>query len=244
MKKLSWGGKSFAGNAAGPFFKAGLLAAVGFACSCATGQAAQFYNFANVVGSAIQFNGITSSFQFDANGAGNEWTITSETGQPSGSVLGLLGTFTGGPWTYGPITTTAGGLIQSANIVASAASLSIKDGASQIATADVLWGTVSTFQSFGGLNASLTVNLSNLSYTGANSDLAAFFSNPSGALDVTFNFNPNGTLTQLTTGTGPYLSSFSGSLSAVPEPSTWSILSLGLAFGTLLVYRRSKSPAR
>jgi hypothetical protein len=42
-------------------------------------------------------------------------------------------------------------------------------------------------------------------------------------MDVTFQFSPGMTLTQLTSGSGPYTSSFSGSMSGVsgvPEPTT------------------------
>src|SRR5579863_1043293 len=103
-----------------------LFALIGLGCSCVASRATQVYYFANVIGSSIQFNGSLSSFQFNpAVGSGNEWDITGESGQPSGSVLGFVGTFTGGPWTYGAITTTDGGLVQSANINPGPATLSI-----------------------------------------------------------------------------------------------------------------------
>ena len=206
-----------------------LFAVTGFACTCLACHATQVYQFANVVGSTIQFNGVNSSFQFNPNGLGNDWAITSESGQPSGSVLGLSGAFLGGPWTYGTITTSFGGMVQTANVNPLAASLSINDGAGFLATADVVWGVISTFQNSGALNASLTVNLSSLHYGGLNTDLLAFFSNPAGSLDVTFNFNPNGTLTQLSSGPGPYTAAFSGSLTPAPEPATWALLLTGLA---------------
>lgn len=223
-----------------------VVAAAGVGLSCATCQAVQVYSFADVVGANIQFNGTSSSFQFNANGSGNQWDITGESGQPSGSVLGLIGSFTGGPWTYGAISMSDGGLVQSATVNLPTATLSINDGAGYFATAVVTWGMVSTFESIGGLNASLSVNLSDLGYTGTNPDLAAFFQNPSGALDVSFNFNPSGTLTALSSGSGPYTSSYSGSLTAlapVPEPAPVLIIGLGFAVFGWKILRKKAGPA-
>jgi hypothetical protein len=195
-----------------------------FALSAALSRGTEFFNFSVVPGANIQFNGTASSFQFNNNPTnGNQWSITGEGG--GSGALGLQGSFTGGPWTYGGI--TVNGTTQSATVNPVSALLTINDGAGHLATAHVLWVTVATAQSAGFVNASAVVNLSGLSYGGANTDLQNFFSAPAGSLDLSFQFNPGKTLTDLTTGAGPYDNSFSGSMAPVPEPSSLLILGAG-----------------
>ena len=204
------------------FFSIGL----GLTLSTAMVSGQIVLNFSNLGGASIQFNGTASTFEFSPS-PGNQWSVTSETG--GSSALGLQGSFSGGPWTIGSISTPVAGY-QTANINASpSAQLTIYDGAAIPATADVSWVDIYTFGGAGGLNASAVVNLSNLSYAGANADLMSFFSSPAGQLVVTWQFNPAKGLTDLTTGTGPYNTSFSGSLTAVPEPGVLAIFGLGLA---------------
>jgi len=204
----------------------------------ATSYATVIFNFSDVAGSSIQFNGAASSFQFDNNVSnGHQWWITSESGGIN-SALALQGSFGGGPWSYGPI--TVNGADEYAAVTQPAV-LTINDGAGHLATANVAWVEVTTSQGIGGLNANLIVNLSNLAYAGANVDLLNFFSAPAGELSVSFQYNPAMSLTQLTTGTGPYLTSYSGSLTTVPEPGTMLLASLG---GGLLLLLRSRRQAR
>jgi hypothetical protein len=191
-------------------------------------HAAEVFSYSDVAGASIQFNGSASTFQFDNNPSnGNQWSITGESGG-TGSAMNLLGAFSGGPWTIGPITTSLG--VETANVNTSpSAMLTINDGAGHSATANVVWGQIYTYLGAGGINANLAVNLSNLSYSGANVDLLNFFSAPAGELNLTFQFSPAMTLSQLTAGTGPYTTSFSGSLTPVPEPGALAICSLGFA---------------
>jgi hypothetical protein len=197
-------------------------------------HAIQIYNFSSLPGASIQFNGTSSDFLFNSLADGTQWWITGESGQPGGSVLTLKGWFTGGPWSYGSI---SGVSDQSAPVSTSPAMLKIDDGTGTLATANVTWGVVSTSPT-GGLNAGLTVNLFDLSYTGLNVDLRSFFSNPSGELNLSFQYDPAMSLTQLTQGSGPYTTSFSGTLTPVPEPG--SVLLLGLGFFALLGRRALK----
>jgi hypothetical protein len=186
----------------------------------------EVFSYSDVVGASIQFNGSASTFQFDNNpSSGDQWSITGESGG-TGSAMSLQGSFSGGPWTVGAITTISG--VETANVNASpSAMLTINDGAGHLATADVVWGQIYTYLGAGGLNANLAVNLSNLSYSGANVDLVNFFSSPAGELNLTFQFNPAMTLNQLTAGSGPYTTSFSGSLTPVPEPGVLAVFGLG-----------------
>lgn len=189
----------------------------------------QVFSYSVLPGASIQFNGSDSTFQFNSDSTtGQQWSITGESGG-TGIATNLLGSFSGGPWTIGAISTVSG--VETANINTSpSAALAIADGAGHQATADVVWGQIYTYGGAGGFNAGLTVNLSNLSYSGANADLVSFFSAPAGELNLTFQFNPAMTLTQLTSGSGPYTTSFSGTLVAVPEPGILAFCVLGLAF--------------
>ena len=194
---------------------------VGLSLSAVTSQATLTLDFSSTLGSSIQFNGTSSSFQFNnsaLNGPffGSQFYVTSETG--NGSATGLLGGFNNGPFSYGLITSAAGA--ESATVTGPLAGLVIGDGLGNNLTGTVNWVEISTFDYAGGINANLTINLTDLAYAGVNQDLKALVSGSGGALDLTFQFSPGMTLSQLTSGTGPYNTSFSGSLSvqtAVPE---------------------------
>jgi hypothetical protein len=211
-------------------------AVAAFTFSFAVAQGGEVLDFSALVGAGIQFNGTASSFQFNNNAGGNQWQITLESGG-TGSALGLVGRFNGGPWSYGPITTS--GFDETANVnLLPTATFTITDGGGNLATANVTWGQVSTYRSIGGLNASLSVNLSSLSYSGSNPDLLTFFSAGAGQANVSFQFNPSQDLNALTSGAGPYTTSFSGSLAVVPEPTSALLFGLGLALFGFRSFRR------
>jgi hypothetical protein len=208
--------------------KIALSTALALAVSATMTHAVQFINFSVYAGASMQFNGTNSSFQFLNGGSGNQWWITGESGGATGALLDQ-GHFLGGPWTYGSIFDNGSGT-QTATINASpAATLEIFDG-SVYATANVTWGVIDTVSTAGGINESATINLSNLSYSGGNADLASIFDGPSAQLVLSF--TPGMTLSQLTSGSGPFTSAFSGSITATPEPG--SLLVAGLGFAMLL----------
>jgi hypothetical protein len=199
-------------------------------------------NLANNAGTAILFNGVANSFAFTSGTNGNQWTITSESG--GSSAIGLQGSFNNGPFSYGPITITGSGLgqVQSATVLGPLANMVISDGTTNL-TGTVNFINIATFGSagaVGGINASLNVNLSNVQYTGSNPDLLSLKSNQPGTLDLSFQFSPGLTLTQLSTGTGPYATSYSGSLSVVlvPEPSSLTLLLTGVGLTGIGLLRR------
>jgi hypothetical protein len=87
-------------------------------------------------------------------------------------------------------------------------------------TGTIDWVEITTLDSVGGINADLTINLTGLAYSGANQDLKTLVAGSGGTLDLTFQFSPGMTLSQLSSGQGGYETSFSGSMSvqtAVPE---------------------------
>ncbi|MCE0523755.1 MAG: hypothetical protein LV480_12685, partial [Methylacidiphilales bacterium] len=211
----------------------GLVAAMLCMLSISAAHAQLILNFTANTGSTIQFNGSLYSFQFNpgsvtpANPGGYQWNITSESGG-TGAAVGLNGSFLGGPFSYGAITSSDGGQIQSATVTGPLSTLTIYDGAASL-TGTVDFMTVTTiFQSIGALNGELNVNLTNVSYTGTNADLQTLTAYQPGTLDVSFQFASPTTLTSLSTGSTPTLTSYSGSIIETPEPSTWALMLYGL----------------
>jgi hypothetical protein len=195
-----------------------LVALSGLVILVGTSHATLSLNFSSTPGSSIQFNGSNSSFQFDSSTItgpfyGSQWVIGSESGG-TGSATGLLGTFINGPFSYGSIVTS--GAEQSATITPSSAAIVIKDGLGNNLTGNINWGQIETYNFAGGINAGLTINLTDLSYVGTNPDLLALAASGSGALDLTFQFSPGETLSNLSSGSGSFQTTFSGSLT-VPE---------------------------
>jgi len=218
--------------------KAGAVAVVGLALwgVPSYGQPLAL-DFSANTGATLQFNGASDSFQFTTATNGYQWHITTETG--GSSAVGLNGSFLNGPFSYGPITSTGSGLtlVQQATVTSPLANLVISDGTGNL-TGIVSFIDIATFAtSGGGMNANLTVNLTGVTYSGSNPDLELLKAEQPGTVDLSFQFSPGKTLTQLSTGTGPYTTSYSGSLSVVPEPSTLALAGLG---GLVLLHLRRR----
>ena len=222
------------------FNKACTVAVVSLALWAVPSYGQLTLNFAANTGATLQFNGASDSFQFTSPAAnGYQWHITSETG--GSSAIGLNGLFNNGPFVYGPITTTGSGItmVQKATVTGPLANLIINDGSGNL-SGTVNLVDVETFAasgSGGGMNANLTVNLTGVTYSGSNPDLLFLKAHQPGTLDLSFQFSPGKTLTQLSTGTGPYATSFSGSLIVVPEPSALALAGLG---GLVLLHLRRR----
>src|SRR5580700_7908652 len=197
-----------------------ITAVAGLTLSAATSQAAISLDFGNANTEGIQFNGSASSFQFDplVGSVGTpQFQITSEQGGTAAQ--GLYGWINNGPWSIGAV--TVNGALQTASVTGSG-SLAISDGSGHLMTGNVDWVTIQNATYAGGINAGLVVNINDLAYTVTNPDLLSLV-HQMVSMDVTFQFSPGMTLTQLTSGSGPYTSSFSGSMSgvsSVPEPTT------------------------
>jgi len=71
------------------------------------------------------------------------------------------------------------------------------------------------------------VNVTDLSYSGSNADLMKLAAGGPTAMNLSFQFSPGETLTQLSTGNSPFLTSYSGSIAAVPEPTSFGSFLVG-----------------
>jgi len=226
-----------------------ILAVVGTGVMLALPAGAQgiSLNFSSTPGSTIQFNGAGDSFQFNNSTstlfggifAGSQWLIGSEA-NGNGSALGLLGVVNNGPFSYGPITIT--GTEQSAAVTGPLGALVISSTSGNL-TGEVNWAQIETFDFSGALNASLVVNVTGLTYSGSNADLLKLAAGGPTAMNLSFQFSPGETLTQLSSGTSPFTTSYSGSISAVPEPTSFGSFLVGaFVLGSARLFK--KRPAK
>jgi hypothetical protein len=187
---------------------------------------------------SLQFAGSTDSFRFlnqpppansdtDHTGSTRDFVIT--VAGAFSSLVGLLGNITG-TFTIGAITTS--GPIQSAPVTGAGA-FSINDGAGQNFLATLAWDNIQTVTgggpvSFGAVNATGTVNLSNFSYAGTNTDLLALATFPGAIVTATFSFAPPRNLAALTATGQVNTTGYAGTLTPVPEPITMFLGGTGL----------------
>jgi hypothetical protein len=128
------------------------------------------------------------------------------------------GSFSGGPWQYGAITTS--GDLQWAAVTTTGGSVSITDAHLNQFTADLNWGTIQTLNYVGGINASVAVNLSNIAYDPAGADpYLNQLKLKGGAISLSFQFSPGENLTTLAATGGK--TSYNGAFTPVPEPATY-----------------------
>jgi len=188
-------------------------------------------DFQGLDGTVINF-ATNSTFGFTSTN-GYQFSISSVQGGVGDSVgdNGFLSP--GGAFAIGAITITGG--LQSAPVTGTS-TLHITDNATLDLTGTINRVSIATISVAGVLNLNGQVNLTAITYSGANSDLAALAAAGSGEDVVTFQFVPAKTLTQLTTTGGQ--TSYSGSITSVPEPGTWVLVAMGTGFGVFLCGRK------
>jgi hypothetical protein len=189
-------------------------------------------DFQGLDGTVISFAS-NSTFGFTSTN-GYQFSISSVTGG-AGDSVGLNGFVSpGGPFIIGAITTNAG--LQSASVTGTS-TLHITDNKTNDLTGTINWISIGTINVLGILDLSGQVNLSGITYpVGTNSDLSTLAAAGSASDVVTFQFVPAKDLTVLSTQGG--VSSYSGSITAVPEPGAWVLVAMGTSFGVFLRGRR------
>ncbi|MGH7996192.1 MAG: hypothetical protein ACREFX_07565 [Opitutaceae bacterium] len=127
-----------------------------------------------------------------------------------------------------PVTDTTAGMI------------SITDGSGVTLTADVSWVSITQNGASSALNEDGLANLTNISYSGSQADLIALAAGGNGSDVLNFTFNPSESLSKMAA--GGLSTSFSGSLSSVPDSgATAMLIGLGVAaLGIGLMTQRRK----
>jgi hypothetical protein len=187
-------------------------------------------DFASETGASIQFTGTGDEIEFiHTNPNPYDFVITDAT---SPNLAGLQGNI-GGTFIVGPI--TVNGAMETAGVTTSGGTFSVDDGNGYTLTANLDWTDILVYNKlFGALNVDGVVDLTNVSYSGSNSYLAAIKNGSEQTVVLTFQFSPltKKSLTQLMTDGQVNSTSYSGSLSSVPEPSILVLLGSGV-FGLL-----------
>jgi hypothetical protein len=202
---------------------------------------AQSLSFANLTGTMVSFGGGT--FTFSSNNSGYQFDITAFDALTNSPSVGLEGYLTNvDSFTIGTITTNfngSGTILESAPVFGSA-TLHITDASSNDLMGTIQWIGITTVggsgASAGSLDLQGSVNFTNITYSGANSDLNALALAGAASDVITFQFTPGKTVDQLVAAGGT--SSYSGVITAVPEPSTWVLVAIGIGSGVFLRGRR------
>lgn len=161
----------------------------------------------------------------------NSFSVTSSA--PFATINGFTGTI-GGTFQIG--TVGAGGLGEIATVtpIGGGNTFTINDGGTPF-TATVAWFQISTTTNgaIGGLNPELVMNLTNFEYNGSNPELLALLACLQGTGIVSWQFASNIPPVDLNalraaSASHPIMTSYSGSISAVPVPPTALLLGSGL----------------
>jgi hypothetical protein len=219
-----------------------LLVCCAFIIVVQQARASIVLDFANLVGTSVNFAG--GSFSFSSNINGYQFVITGVSGGVGDSV-GLDGYVQpGGPFTIGTISGSDG--FETAPVTGSGM-LYITDAQSKNLMGTIQWVDITSIGGGGGsggvLNLNGTINLTGLSYPGYNNDLGALSAANSAIDVVTFQFIPGETLAQLKATAG-LSTSYSGNITAVPEPPTMiagALLLLPFAASTLRILRKRQT---
>jgi hypothetical protein len=196
-------------------------------------------NLASLGTSLISFAGSGGSVSFTPDSGAGHYDFSIGSSNLAG-LVGLKGTI-GGVYAIGSVTPYGPG--QQA-VVSGAGAFSIYDGVSSSLTGTVSWDTAATVGTAGALNVSDAPNLSGLSYSGSNSALLELVRDSSAIATVSFQFLPAESLSQLATGGKPESTSYSGSLSAIPEPpASAAIIGFAAFAGVLLGFQAKRARA-
>jgi hypothetical protein len=195
---------------------------LGFAPSSEAGSIS--LDISNAVGAAIEFTGTPggATFAFSNNGLGESFRVTGSTG--AGDSVGLFGTI-GGSFSYTTASIATFGPLQTAPVASIGGLLTITDSSSISLTGQVVAVDATTFGSGGGVNVGGIISLTDVMYSGTNSDLRELKNDAAGnggIVSISFQFGSPTSLLALATNGVDHATSYSGSIVAnsVPEPSS------------------------
>lgn len=201
--------------------------------------AAVTVNYSNTPGSSIRFDptdgcggGAVGCFDFFPTSP-NNIQVT------SGTAIGSLGVIAG-TFGVGTISSPTTGL-ETASVTGSG-TLTVNDGAVTpgILSADLAWIDIASFGVAGSINTQGTANLTNITYTGSDTDLVALANAGTGIQTATFQFTSATSLTDLFSNSSQVTTtSFSGSIAAVPLPAAVWLFGSGL-LGLVGIARRRR----
>ena len=196
--------------------------------------------FSSVVRSQLRITGANDQFEFIDGDNGRDFRVTFVS-SGSGSAVNLQGNI-GGHSRIGAITNSS--FSQLAPVIEEQVSLfSIDDGSSHSLSGRIDWDSIRTSGAIAALNPFGTLNLSNLTYSGSNLDLAELAAFGSAQISLGFTALPKKTLTQLTADSSVFKSSYSGYVRAggtnisVPDGAS-TLLLFGFALMTMAAVRR------
>ncbi|HEY9156173.1 MAG TPA: PEP-CTERM sorting domain-containing protein [Opitutaceae bacterium] len=193
------------------------------------------FQFSSFGSSSLIFQGTGNELYFAPDVSGYDFQISNAS---IAGLNGLFGTISGTFTIENPV---ASGSLQQAT-VSGIGTLTIYDGQSSYLTANIWWGDALTVGAVGALNSNDNTNVNHISYSGANVALQQLAANTSGSDVVSFQFTPPESLMQLTQDGSLNTTTYSGSLTAVPEPGTYALLIGGCTLvGTIALRRRSKT---
>jgi hypothetical protein len=168
-------------------------------------------DYSTLPNALISFAG--GGFTFTGN-AGNQFEID-DVFNGSGDSLGFKGYITSpGPFAIGAI--YINGSVQTAPVTGSG-TLHLSDGVNQL-TATIQWVDITTIGTSGILNVNGQVNLTGITYSGPSLDLQALVASGTAQVDLSFQFIPALTLTQLKATGGA--TDFSGTILGAPVITT------------------------
>lgn len=213
-------------------------------------SAALVFDFANVTGALIRFDGATNSFTFPNGVGGVDFLVTSQNSEWPGSVLNYTGDLIApaGGWVFSdtgnPATVTGIGTLVLRN-AANTATL----------TGDLVWHSIGTLGVGGTVNVFGSLNYTNLTLVGADANLAALLGQGGANVVISFqNINTaplqgdpgtedcSGLLGEIRCG-GISTGSYSGTLESesVPEPASLLFVGAGLVGLGVTRFRRRRA---
>ncbi len=203
-------------------------------------------DISSAVGAGIDFTGTPSgaTFVFGDNGLGESFRITGSSG--AGDSIGLFGTISGS-FSYTTASIVAVGPVQTAPVASSGGLLTITDSSSISLTGQIVGVDATTLGTAGGANVGGVINLTDVMYSGTNSDLRELSNDASGSggiVVISFQFASPTSLSALATNGADHATSYSGSVVAhsIPEPSSAALAMIAAI--TLLGCELRRSKAR